>query len=259
MVHTKPDMRIYLKVSSVSSQLSSTMPVAMCVYHAHHRWHSAHAHRHLVRWESTGHRAVCTTWFCHLTWSHELLGVVTRECLHDTTLSRDFMLCLVSKQCFVTDGCQCKYEGGAFQVIWALFWTKNKPRMKKRLRSCSSWLCCCSDHFHILHKPPHLLSLAIVLFMSLRPAWILSALDIKVSVASGPTGIFKVLTLNDPVVTKRTTRGEQKPVGNLTTGLKLCRVWTVLLLLQKQKIQYDKHWCIISSITAVSCGCNLAG
>lgn len=161
-----------------------------------------------------------------LGWSHESWR---RECLHDTTLSRDLMLCLVSKQRFVADGCQCKYEGGAFQVIWALLCTKNKPRVKKRLRSCSSWLCCCSDHFHILRKPPHLLSLAIVLFTSLRPAWILSALDIQVSVAGGPTGVFKVLTLNEPVVTARTTEeGERKPVGNLTTGLKSRRVWTVL-------------------------------
>lgn len=185
------------------------MPVAMCVY--------------LVCWELSGHHAVCTAWFCHLTWSLELPGVVARECLHDTTLSRDLMLCLVSKQRLVADGCQCKYEAGAFQVIWALLCTKNKPRMKKRLQSCSTWLCCCSKHFHILRKPPHLLSLAIVFFTSLRPAWILSALDIQVSFASSPTSVFKVLTLNDPVVTTRTTgEGEQKP------GLKSCSVDSAL-------------------------------
>lgn len=195
------------------------MPVAMCVY--------------LVRWESSGHRAVCTAWFCHLTWSLELLRVVTRELAtrvftrHHSQPWPHALLGLQKR--FVADGCQCKYEGGAFQVIWALLCTKNKPRVKKRLRSCSSWLCCCSDHFHILRKPPHLLSLAIVLFTSLRPAWILSALDIQVSVAGGPTGVFKVLTLNEPVVTARTTEeGERKPVGNLTTGLKSRRVWTVL-------------------------------
>lgn len=59
--------------------------------------------------------------------------------------------------------------------------------------------------------------------MSLQLDWILSMQDIQFS-----SDVFEMLTLNIPIVAKRTTAlpggGDQETFGDFMTGLKLCCV-----------------------------------